>query len=141
MDLIKILWIDDNEFLNEELLKTKFKKRFKKVEFQTEKTMINVLGELNSKHYDVILYDIGMDKDESFCYAQKIRDLKPGAILIAASYSMDCYKKLGSFPSNLPRLFDDKIDFLSIIEMLQGLNNKEFQMILKKFGINLSENR
>ncbi len=102
MSLIRILYVDDDA--GSEYQKVRFEHAYENVQFDHCRTNKAALDALQSRTYDIIMYDVGMDRFDSYPIAEKFKDLKPGAILIGMSLMIECH--------SLPSFFDGKIDTL-----------------------------
>ena len=91
MKLINLLHVDDDEKYARQV-NERIKKAFANISPDFALSNNEALSKLSSYPFDAVLYDVGLDKDESWSVARKIKDLQPGTILIGLSLSMDVYK-------------------------------------------------
>ncbi len=122
MNDIRLLFINDKLDIIKSL-EARFYRQYRNMHFEYAQNNEEALDKLNSYHYDVIIYDLGMDRDLNYTIAERFKDLKPGAILLGTSGFTRFH--------NLPKFFDDTIQLDNIV-----VDNK-FMSLLEKYGITL----
>lgn len=105
--MVNLLYVDDDSS-KEGIRHIKSMCQFIEEEFSNIKTdyaLTNreALSKLQTYEYNVVLYDVGMDRTEGYPIAHAIKDLKPAAMLIGMSLNTEF--RMG----NLPDCFDEKI--------------------------------
>jgi|SRR3989344_5927836 len=99
------LYIDDNEELSTEEIQLRYQHHFSNVTLERVCTNEQTLEKIASHSYDVIFYDLGMDKNLSYPFAHIIKDRKPSAVLVGISYAL-------LFNHDLPACFDARMTSL-----------------------------
>ena len=106
MALVNLLYIDDDPSDCTDDMVCLINDDFANVRADSAKTTQDAIIKLQSSRYEVIIYDVGMDSAEGYPFAQYVKELKPGSVLIG----MSCLS--GTIAMNrlkLPDWFDEKI--------------------------------
>jgi len=119
MSLTRILYIEDDIDISY-TIKSAFELHFNNVAMDLASTLEEVHESITTKHYDIIFYDLCFGYD----YPEKIRDMKPGALLIAMSVALLYH--------DIPKCFDASIFTMQITPRSPSL-----KMLLKEYGITL----
>ncbi|MBI2151148.1 hypothetical protein HYU21_00275 [Candidatus Woesearchaeota archaeon] len=122
---ISFLIVDDERYTG--LYKDILERRFSNLQVRVGYSNEDVFEALNSGSYDVIFYDLGIGSDDylkrDYSIVEKIRELKPGAVIIGTSafiqyhYDLEC--------------LDQKCD-VGILN-----NHGKLTNMLKEYGLNL----
>ncbi|MBI2662705.1 hypothetical protein HYX11_04565 [Candidatus Woesearchaeota archaeon] len=123
----RFLYIDDNEGLSTEEIQSRYHHNFSNVTLEHVLTNEQALEKIASHFYDVIFYDLGMDKDLRYPIAHLIKDRKPSAILVGISYAL-------LFNSDLPICFDARMASLIASNYPDTVANvvRKYNILLKK---------
>lgn len=119
MSLTRILHIEDSESVSY-LIKEAFESHFSNVIFEPASTLQDAYNLLTTKHYDIVFYDLCFGYD----FPLKIKDLKPGSLLIAMSAMLLFH--------DIPRCVDD-----IIFSQQVSPYSKDLKMVLAKHGFYL----
>lgn len=123
MELIRLLQVEDHKVFREifsELVLHKYENI--QIDSNKGKPVENILFDLDSKNYDMVLLDIGLCSlgERPYWVADKIKELRPGVVLIGTSPFCEVERQL-------PEEFDG---FL----LKSGHYMNRFDKLLEKHG-------